>query len=316
MADSDDVVMAPADARAGGGGAAGAGGGRRAAAAAAYPRRRGAADRAAPTAAVAPRQRRARSPADKQPKRRLGANITNDKDLSARHSKKTKNEPKEKVAFEWSAEDMASDVAPSDATIVSVACRQVYRITTAIQATHAPKIKRATAFSSHAGSDAAEAVKARRSGAAPSAAAGALKVPPLWGGISHAKNAPSAPAGIVGVLARHAASSALGVAALARKKQTQKGQGKAGQTRAPQFRLWRGDREGLEGTPWYTDIMKATADCKLRWPVAKDHADYATTKMTSQMVSVMQGKTARKFPPGVGKAVKVTKWKLALKCEE
>ena len=169
MADSD-VVMAPADARAGDGGAAGAGGGRRAAAAA-YPRRRGAADRALPAAAVAPRPRRARSPADAQPKRKLGTDITNAQE-GASQSKKTKKEPKEKVAFEWSAEDMASDVAPSDATIVSVARRQVYRITTAIQATHAPKIKRTAAFSSHAGSDAAEAVKARRSGAAPSAAAG------------------------------------------------------------------------------------------------------------------------------------------------
>ena len=317
MADSD-VVMAPADARAGDGGAAGAGGGRRAAAAA-YPRRRGAADCALPAAAVAPRPRRARSPADAQPKRKLGTDITNAQE-GASQSKKTKKEPKEKVAFEWSAEDMASDVAPSDAMIVSVARRQVYRITTAIQATHAPKIKRATAFSSHAGSDAAEAVKARRSGAAPSAAAGALKVPPLWGGISHVENAPSAPVGIVGgVSKKHVVAAALGDDRQARLKEA-RGKGKKktkGVSLARPFQMWRGDREDQEATPWYTNSNDAYKSCLLRWPnVAKDHADYVTTKMTKEMLNVMQGKSARKFPPGVGKDVKVTKWKLALKCEE
>ena len=81
--------------------------------------------------------------------------------------------------------------------------------------------------------------------------------------------------------------------------------------------MWRGDREDQEATPWYTNSNDAYKSCLLRWPnVAKDHADYATTKMTKEMLHVMQGKSARKFPPGVGKAVKVTKWKLALKCEE
>ena len=88
--------------------------------------------------------------------------------------------------------------------------RQPYGVSTAIQKTHAPKIKPSVAFFVHEGADAVAAVQARRSGAAPSLGDGPLKKRPLFGGMADVSNAPAAPANIVGLDEKKAAGSAKG----------------------------------------------------------------------------------------------------------
>ena len=256
--------------------------------------------------------------------KRVFGDITNAKKKTKKtKKKKPKKEPLKKYTVNWSAAERARKEAPSDATKLSDALRQPYGVATRIQETHAPTIKPTAAFRVHEGADVLAAVKARKSGAAPSAPAGRLEKDPLWGGIAHADNAPAPPANIVGVDEKCAAASKKGRERQARQKQ---GRGKGGpratkgSTFAPQFRLWRDDQEGPEAAPWYASYKDAVADCKKRWPnVAKTHPDYATTKMTQDLAQVMQGKSIRTFEAskqaGLKRARDITKWKLAWKEE-
>ena len=263
------------------------------------------------------------SAADERQKRAFGDITNGEKKTKKTKKKKPKKEPPKKYTVNWSAAERARKEAPSDATKLSDALRQPYGVATRIQETHAPTIKPTAAFRVHEGADVLAAVKARKSGAAPSAPAGRLEKDPLWGGIAHADNAPAPPANIVGVDEKCAAASKKGRERQARQKQ---GRGKGGpratkgSTFAPQFRLWRDDQEGPEAAPWYASYKDAVADCKKRWPnVAKTHPDYATTKMTQDLAQVMQGKSIRTFEAskqaGLKRARDITKWKLAWKEE-
>ena len=261
--------------------------------------------------------------ADERLKRVFGDITNGEKKTKKTKKKKPKKEPPKKYTVNWSAAERARKEAPSDATKLSDALRQPYGVATRIQETHAPTIKPTAAFRVHEGADVLAAVKARKSGAAPSAPAGRLEKDPLWGGIAHADNAPAPPANIVGVDEKCAAASKKGLERQARQKQ---GRGKGGpratkgSTFAPQFRLWRDDQEGPEAAPWYASYKDAVADCKKRWPnVAKTHPDYATTKMTQDLAQVMQGKSVNTFEAskqaGLKRARDITKWKLAWKEE-
>jgi len=263
------------------------------------------------------------SAADERQKRAFGDITNGEKKTKKTKKKKPKKEPPKKYTVNWSAAEQARKEAPSDATKLSDALRQPYGVATRIQETHAPTIKPTAAFRVHEGADVLAAVKARKSGAAPSAPAGRLEKDPLWGGIAHADNAPAPPANIVGVDEKCAAASKKGRERQARQKQ---GRGKGGpratkgSTFAPQFRLWRDDQEGPEAAPWYASYKDAVADCKKRWPnVAKTHPDYATTKMTQDLAQVMQGKSVNTFEAskqaGLKRARDITKWKLAWKEE-
>ena len=49
---------------------------------------------------------------------------------------------------------------------------------------------------------------------------------------------------------------------------------------------------------------KALADCKRRWPnVDKNHPDYATTKITKDLLMVLQGTPLRKFEKSTQKGL-------------
>ena len=80
-----------------------------------------------------------------------------------------------------------------------------------------------------------------------------------------------------------------------------------------------GSKEGdKEASPWYTHGKKAVEDCKRRWPnVAKTHPDYATTKMTNDLVQLLQGKDPRSIHGCSRKSMislrDNTKWKLEWK---
>ena len=239
--------------------------------------------------------------------------------------KKPKEEPEKKTyTLNWTAAERTTNAAPSNAMVLSDVCRQPYGIVTSIQETHAPTIKPTVAFHEHEGANILAAVKARKSGAAPSAPAGRLAKRPLWGGISSQKNAPRPPANIVGVDEEVAAASKKANELQARKKQA-RGKGgpkkQKGTTFSPEFKLWRIDKEGdKEASPWYTDINKALADCKRRWPsVDKKHPDYETTNLTSQMLQAMKGRYVEKICRSKAQArtlantVANSKWKLAWK---
>ena len=263
-----------------------------------------------------------------QQKRSFAADITN-QDTTTGAPKKPKKEPKKKVLFRWSDKDKASKGARNDATILSPACRRAYGVTAPVQKRHAPKsLSPNAAFYEHTGADAVAAVQARRSGAAPSLADGALKKRPLFGGMAHVSKAPAAPANIVGVDERYAAYGALGREVNARDKQAKTaveksagGQFVAGEMRAPQFKLWLSTKEGPEDAPWYTDTQKAAADCKKRWPAEtkRGHPDYATSKMTANLVQVMRGKSIKSFRPRERKGLeldhRITKWEFEWKKE-
>ena len=264
------------------------------------------------------------SAADERQKRAFGDITNGEKKTKKTKKKKPKKEPPKKYTVNWSAAERARKEAPSDATKLSDALRQPYGVATRIQETHAPTIKPTAAFRVHEGADVLAAVKARKSGAAPSAPAGRLEKDPLWGGIAHADNAPAPPANIVGVDEEVAAASKKANELQARKKQ---GRGKGGPkkqkgtTFSPEFKLWRIDKEGdKEASPWYTDINKALADCKRRWPsVDKKHPDYETTKLTSQMLQAMKGRYLPKICKSkaqvrtLANTVANSKWKLAWK---
>ena len=260
--------------------------------------------------------------ADAQQKRSFADNITN-KNTTTSSRKKSKPDPKELVLFEWSVEDMASKEAPSDATILSPACRRPYGVTAIVQLRHAPKsLSPNAAFYEHASPSAADAVKARRSGVTLGAKQ-PLKKRPLFGGMADVSKAPAAPANIVGVDEKNAVASKKGTDRRARQKQargTGKGQKKKGVTCGPPFQLWLSIKEGQDAaSPWYTDNVKAAADCKRRWPVetAKGYPDYATTKITGGLILMLQGVHPSKIPGCNVENMKrdrdATNWKLAWK---
>ena len=251
--------------------------------------------------------------ADERLKRVFGDITNGEKKTKKTKKKKPKKEPPKKYTVNWSAAERARKEAPSDATKLSDACRQPYGVVTPIQETHAPKIKPSAAFHEHEGADAVKALQARKSGAAPSAPARRLKKNPLWGGISSRKNAPPPPANIVGVHEKNAAASKKANDRKDRMKQ-QRAKGKP----SPEFQLWRGDKETREASPFYSSITDAYKDCQRRWPnVDKKHPDYATTKITQDLVGVLHGKSPNKF--GVYKRERLreerdnTEWKFAWK---
>lgn len=231
------------------------------------------------------------SAADERQKRVFGDITNGEKKTKKTKQKKPKKEPPKTYTLNWTAAERATKEAPSNAMLLSDVFRQPYAVSTAVQATHAPKIKDSAVFPVHEGANILAAVKARKSGAAPLAPAGRLKRNPLWGGISSRKNAPPPPANIVGVHEKNAAASKKANDRQDRMKQ-QRAKGKP----SPEFQLWRGDKEAREASPFYTSTAEAYKDCLRRWPnVDKKHPDYATTKITQDLVGVLHGKSPNKF---------------------
>ena len=255
-----------------------------------------------------------------QQKRSFAADITNQGESQPKKPKKEKEPPKI-YTLKWTAAERATKEAPSNAMVLSDVFRQPYAICTAIQETHAPKIKPTAAFVVHEGANILAAVEARKSGGAPSVPAGRLKRKPLWGGISSKQNAPASPVNIVGVDERLATYSQKGVELQARRGQSSKNGGKQKLKGVPcgaPFQVWRSDKEEQSASPLYYNVKDATKDCQRRWPnVAKKHPDYETTKMTNNMIMLLQGTNVHKIS-GCNKqslrwARDNSKWSLAWK---
>ena len=68
-------------------------------------------------------------------------------------------------------------------------------------------------------------------------------------------------------------------------------------------------------------MVKAAADCKKRWPAEtkRGNPDYATTKITTNLVQVMRGKSVRSFraqdQKGLERDHRITKWEFEWKKE-
>lgn len=224
--------------------------------------------------------------ADARPqKRSFAADITNGNQGKSQ-PKKPKQDPKKKVLFEWSVEDMANSKARVDATKAARAYRRPYGVTMALQQHHAPKsLLPSAAFYEHKGSDAVAAMQARRSGAAPSLADGALKKRPLFGGIADVSNAPAAPATIVGVDERLSAAGTLGTEVQARKKKARKGL-------ASSFSVWYhedGVQEGVDGK------LVGKYECAMKKALPDIRQKHPGETITEQLLSCLLGVKKREL---------------------
>ena len=259
-------------------------------------------------------------------KRSFAADITNQNTTTSSRKKSKPESPPDEFVGGWSEADLSSSEPHSDATEGSEVARRTYGMRAVMQRRQAPKITEDVTFYEHKAPNAVEAAKARQSGVALLAFVPTSEQPleemPIDGGVSHTSHVPEISPDVVGVNEVMAASAALGREVNARKKQSKTSGGfrKKGSKIAPEFRVWLSTKEGPEASPWYTDVPKAAADCKRRWPVetAKGYPDYAITKITKQLISLLQGTSPAKF---LGSQERIkwdrdnTKWQLAWKEE-